>query len=45
LQRLAAGITNAEQLNDFPQLQNEHVLAALPFAANRGESNSKIIAV
>jgi len=43
LQWLASGMTNAEILEDFPQLQNEHILAALAFAANR-ESMIKIIA-
>jgi uncharacterized protein (DUF433 family) len=43
LQWLASGMTNAEILEDFPQLQNEHILAALAFAANR-ESIIKIIA-
>jgi len=44
LQWLASGMTNAEILEDFPQLQHEHILAALAFAANR-ESMIKIIAV
>ena len=43
LQWLASGMTNAEILEDFPQVQNEHILAALAFAANR-ESMIKIIA-
>ena len=42
LQWLASGMTNIEILEDFPQLQNEHILAALGFAANR-ESIIKII--
>lgn len=43
LQWLASGMTNAEILEDFPKLQNEHILAALAFTANR-ESIIKIIA-
>ena len=42
LQWLASGMTNIEILEDFPQLQNEHILAALGFAANR-DSFIKII--
>lgn len=43
LQWLASGMTNAEILEDYPLLKNEHILAALAFAANR-ESIIKIIA-
>lgn len=43
LQWLASGMTHEEILNDYPSLTNEHILAALSFAANR-ESIIKIIA-
>ena len=43
LQWLASGMTNAEILNDYPVLIEEHIRAALAFAANR-ESIIKIIA-
>jgi len=43
LQWLASGMTHEEILNDYPSLSNEHILAALAFAANR-ESIIKIIA-
>ncbi len=43
LQWLASGMTNAEILEDYPSLKEEHILAALTFAANR-ESMIKIIA-
>lgn len=43
LQWLASGMTHEEILNDYPLLTNEHILAALSFAANR-ESIIKIIA-
>ncbi len=43
LQWLASGMTHEEILNDYPSLRNEHILAALAFAANR-ESIIKIIA-
>ncbi len=43
LQWLASGMTHAEILNDYPTLTEEHILAALAFAANR-ESIIKIIA-
>lgn len=43
LQWLASGMINAEILEDFPHLQNEHNLAAVAFAANR-KSMIKIIA-
>ena len=43
LQWLASGMTNAEILNDYPLLTEEHIRAALAFAANR-ESIIKIIA-
>ena len=39
----ASGMTHEEILNDYPSLRNEHILAALAFAANR-ESIIKIIA-
>ena len=43
LQWLASGMTNTEILNDYPVLKEEHIRAALAFAANR-ESIVKIIA-
>ena len=43
LQWLASGMTHEEILNDYPSLTNDHILAALAFAANR-ESIIKIIA-
>ena len=43
LQWLASGMTHAEILEDFPSLKEEHILAALAFAANR-ESIIKVIA-
>lgn len=43
LQWLASGMTIAEILNDYPLLKEEHIRAALAFAANR-ESMIKIIA-
>ena len=43
LQWLASGMTNTEILNDYPVLKEEHIRAALAFAANR-ESIIKIIA-
>ena len=43
LQWLASGMSNAEILNDYPLLKEEHIRAALAFAANR-ESMIKIIA-
>ncbi|MDR1780174.1 MAG: DUF433 domain-containing protein [Tannerella sp.] len=42
LQWLASGMTYDEILNDYPQLQQVHILAALSFAADR-ESVIKII--
>ena len=43
LQWLASGMTNTEILNDYPVLIEEHIRAALAFAANR-ESIIRIIA-
>ncbi len=43
LQWLASGMSHAEILEDYPSLKEEHILAALAFAANR-ESIIKIIA-
>jgi uncharacterized protein (DUF433 family) len=43
LQWLAAGMNVAEILDDFPLLKEEHIRAALAFAANR-EAYIKIIA-
>jgi uncharacterized protein (DUF433 family) len=35
LQWLASGMTHAEILADFPQLNEEHILACLAYAANK----------
>jgi uncharacterized protein (DUF433 family) len=43
LQWLASGMSNAEILEDYPSLKDEHSKAALMFAAKR-ESMIKIIA-
>jgi uncharacterized protein (DUF433 family) len=43
LQWLASGMTNSQILEDYPSLKEEHIFAALSFAANR-ESIIKIIA-
>lgn len=43
LQWLASGMSHAEILQDYPLLKEEHIRAALMFAANR-ESMIKIIA-
>lgn len=43
LQWLASGMSHAEILADYPSLKEEHILAALAFAANR-ESMIKIVA-
>ena len=43
LQWLASGMTYKEILHDFPELKQEHIRAALAFAAHR-ESITKIIA-
>ena len=43
LQWLASGMTYAQILEDYPSLKEEHILAALAFAAHR-ESIIKIIA-
>ena len=43
LQWLASGMTHDEILLDYPTLKEEHIRAALAFAANR-ESMIKIIA-
>lgn len=40
---LASGMTSTEIQTDFPELKNEHILAALSFAANR-ENSTKIVA-
>lgn len=42
-QWLASGMSNAEILEDYPSLKEDHIRAALMFAANR-ESMIKIIA-
>jgi uncharacterized protein (DUF433 family) len=41
---LASGMNNESILEDFPELSNESILAALSFAANR-ENSTKILAV
>ena len=43
LQWLASGMSVAEILDDFPLLKEEHIRAALAFAANR-ELYTKIVA-
>ena len=43
LQWLASGMTHTEIIEDYPALAEEHIRAALMFAANR-ESMIKIIA-
>ena len=43
LQCLASGMSVPEILDDFPSLKEEHIRAALAFAANR-ETYSKIVA-
>ena len=43
LQWLASGMSHTQILEDYPSLKEEHILAALAFAANR-ESIIKIIA-
>lgn len=43
LKWLASGMTHAEILDGYPSLKEEHILAALAFAAHR-ESIIKIIA-
>ena len=42
LQWLASGMTNQEILDDYPLLEENHIIAALTFAANR-EAYIKII--
>jgi uncharacterized protein (DUF433 family) len=41
---LASGMSNESILEDFPELSNDSILAALAFAANR-EQITKILAV
>lgn len=43
LQWLASGMSHEEILEDYPALKQEHIMAALAFAANR-EAMIKIIA-
>ena len=43
LQWLASGMSVQEILEDFPSLKEEHIRAALSFAAHR-EMNTKLIA-
>jgi uncharacterized protein (DUF433 family) len=43
LQWLASGMSHQQILQDYPSLKEEHIIAALSFAANR-ESFIKIIA-
>ena len=43
LQWLASGMGVAEILDDFPSLKEEHIRAALAFAANR-DAYTKIVA-
>lgn len=42
LQWLASDMTHQQILEDYPSLKNEHILAALAFAANR-ESMIKLV--
>ena len=42
LQWLASGMSHQEILEDYPALKEEHILAALAFAANR-ESMIKLL--
>ncbi|MBF0310506.1 MAG: DUF433 domain-containing protein [Magnetococcales bacterium] len=42
LDRLAAGQSTEEILEDFPELQREDILACLAFAANR-ERRSRVV--
>jgi uncharacterized protein (DUF433 family) len=44
LSYLASGMSNETILEDFPELSNEAILAALSYAANR-EQITKILAV
>jgi uncharacterized protein (DUF433 family) len=41
---LASGMSNEAILEDFPELTNDSILAALSYAANR-ESSIKILAI
>jgi uncharacterized protein (DUF433 family) len=43
LQWLASGMSIVEIIDDFPSLKEEHIRAALAFAANR-EAYTKIVA-
>ena len=43
LQWLSSGMTNQEILHDYPNLEENHIRAALSFAANR-EEFTKVIA-
>ena len=38
LQWLASGMTYEEIALDFPEIQNEHIMATLAFSANREQS-------
>jgi uncharacterized protein (DUF433 family) len=44
LQWLASGMTNAEIIEDYPNLTEESIFAALAFSANREASIKTIIA-
>ena len=44
LQWLASGMTNLEILEDYPALKEEHIRAALLFAANRESIIKTIVA-
>ena len=39
---LASGMTNKQIIEDYPSIKDEHILAALTFAANR-EASVKIL--
>ena len=44
LQWLSSGMTNQDIIEDFPELNEEHIRAALWFAANREEITKMIAA-
>ena len=39
---LASGMSNAEILDDFPELNSDDILAALSYAADREKSNYQV---
>ena len=44
LQWLASGMTHQQIIDDFPSIKEEHILAALSFAANRDELIKYVVA-